>query len=124
MEKRDDINGNIDVIMSQEAEDGRDGVERDEVRVELRSAGEYLELLELVVEVELGVGELVRVVGVLEPGLQVRAQPPLEGEHQLLQRFQVERLHHLLRPLHRLKEGEVDVGDATVTRGGGVWGAV
>lgn len=124
MEKRDDINGNIDVVMSQEAEDGRDGVERDEVGVELRSAGEYLELLELVVEVELGVGELVRVVGVLEPGLQVRAQPPLEGEHQLLQRFQVERLHHLLRPLHRLQEGEVDVGDATVTRGGGAWGAV
>ena len=53
-EQRDDIHHDVDVVVPQEADDGRDDVERDEIGVEVGPAGKDLELLDLVMD--LGVG--------------------------------------------------------------------
>lgn len=69
--------------MGQEAEEGGDCVEVDQVRVELRPAREDFELLDFLVEVDFGVGELLGLGRVLEAGLDVVLEAALEGEDEL-----------------------------------------
>lgn len=84
LEELHDVDGDVDVVVAEEVDDRRHGVERDEVGVELRRASEDAELEELVVELELGVGELRGVFGVLEARGDVVLEAALEGEDELL----------------------------------------